>query len=75
MEINLISADFFNLTMSYRTNSDIYYPFGVFQPICNPEHINWRCNAEEGFLNFRRDIMGCGKLNVFLLRQEYNNDY
>ena len=51
-------TDFINLTMSYKLNSDIFYPFGVFEEICYPEKKNFRCDPEISYLDFRQKLMG-----------------
>ena len=58
MEINLISADFFNLTMTYRWDSDVPRPYGWIEPIDQPftapptdkNPIKWRQYNEKEFM-------------------------
>ena len=54
---HLIPVGYLNLTMSYKVDSDIYFPFGLFQKAETPLERK-EFSPDEAALSFRQHTMG-----------------
>ena len=43
--------------MSYKLDSDIYFPFGTFKRIHDMDE-SWHFDAEQAIMKFRHELMG-----------------